>query len=120
MKRSSGPSKTADLSKSIHQQLNMYALTAGAAGVGMLALVQPTEAKIIYTAAHLNITPNHTIALDLNHDGIKDFSFQDTYSFNGNSGFGTLNLVPARSANQAWVNGGYAAAVAGGVRVGPK
>jgi hypothetical protein len=50
MKRSSGPRKTANFSRSIHQQLNMYALAAGAAGVGVLALAQPAEAKIVYTA----------------------------------------------------------------------
>jgi hypothetical protein len=49
MKRSPRPRKTADLSDSVHRQLNLYALAAGAAGVGMLALSQPTEAEIIYT-----------------------------------------------------------------------
>jgi hypothetical protein len=98
----------------------MYAIAAGAAGVSVLALVQPSEAKIIYTPAKIKITPNQTVPLDLNHDGIKDFSFQDPYSFDGNSGFGTLNLVPAQSANQAWANGVYATALAAGVRVGPK
>jgi hypothetical protein len=47
MKRSSGLRKTADLSVSIHQQLNMYALAAGAAGVGVLALAQPSEPQTI-------------------------------------------------------------------------
>jgi hypothetical protein len=120
MKRFSGPRRTvSNLPESIHQQLNMYALAAGAAGVGMLAVAPSSEAKIVYTPTHTNIAPNHTIALDLNHDGIKDFSFQNPYSFDGNSGGGTLNLVPARAANQAWVAAGYAAAVVGGVRVGP-
>jgi hypothetical protein len=36
MKRSSGPRKTAsDLSESVHQQLNMHAIAAAAAGVGV-------------------------------------------------------------------------------------
>jgi hypothetical protein len=38
MKRSSGPRRTTDLCKSIQQHLDMYALAASAAGVGMLAL----------------------------------------------------------------------------------
>jgi hypothetical protein len=46
------PRKTANLSASIHQQLSMYALAAGAAGVGTLALAQPSEAKIVYTPAN--------------------------------------------------------------------
>ena len=32
------------LSESVHHQLNMYALAASAAGVSLLALVQPGEA----------------------------------------------------------------------------
>jgi hypothetical protein len=52
MQRSSRPRATAELSRSLHQQLNTYALAAGAAGVGLLALAPPAEAKIIYTPAH--------------------------------------------------------------------
>jgi hypothetical protein len=47
------PARTSvQLSKSLHHRLNAYALASGAAGVGMLAMAQPAEAKIIYTAAH--------------------------------------------------------------------
>ena len=49
MERSSGPRMTAKLSESVHHQLNMYALAAGAAGVGVLALAQPVAAEIVYT-----------------------------------------------------------------------
>ena len=73
MKRSSGPRKTADLSYSIHQQLNMYALAASVAGVGMVASAQPSEAKIVYTATHHVIEQNSRFNLDLNHDGKTDF-----------------------------------------------
>ena len=52
MKRSSRPRATAELPKTLHEQLNMYALSAGAAGVGLLALAQPAEAKIVYTRSH--------------------------------------------------------------------
>jgi hypothetical protein len=55
MKRSSRLRKTAKLSESVHHQLNMYALAATAAGVGMLAFVQPSEAEIVYTPSHLAI-----------------------------------------------------------------
>jgi hypothetical protein len=58
MKRSSRPLKTAELPRSLHQQLNSYALAASAAGVGVLVLAQPAEAKIIYTKAHHLIPPN--------------------------------------------------------------
>ena len=68
MKRSSGPRNTADLSESIHRQLNMYALAATAAGVGTLALPQPSEAKIVYTAAHVKIQPQQKYCFDIDRD----------------------------------------------------
>ncbi len=49
MKRSSGPRKTAKLSESPHKQLNMYALTASAAGLRVLAQAQSADARIVYT-----------------------------------------------------------------------
>ena len=72
MKRSSRPRRTAELPQSFNRQLNAYALAAGAAGVSLLALTQPSEAKIIYTQTHARIVyPG--VPLDLNHDGIVDF-----------------------------------------------
>lgn len=73
MKRSSGPRKTAKLSESVHQQLNMYALAASAAGVSLLALAQPADGKIVYTHADVILENPASFALDLNHDGIVDF-----------------------------------------------
>ena len=76
MKESIRSRKTAKLSTSLSHNLNMYALSASAAGVGVLALASPAEGKIVYTPAHKSIIPNHTIPLDLNHDGIIDFAIQ--------------------------------------------
>jgi hypothetical protein len=73
MKRAPRPRRTANLSESIHHQLNMYAIAASAAGVGVLALAQNAEAKIIYTATHQTIKPNQPYDLDLNRDGVTDF-----------------------------------------------
>jgi len=69
------PSRRAPLrlSDSVHRQLNMYALAAGAAGLGVLSLAQPAEAKIVYTKTHRVLGPNQYYNLDLNHDGIVDF-----------------------------------------------
>jgi hypothetical protein len=59
----------------------MYALAASAAGVGLLALAQPAEAKIVYTPAHIHIKMNgDMVPLDLNHDGIVDF-YLHVYGF---------------------------------------
>lgn len=62
------------LSDSIHRQLNMYALAASAAGVSMLALAQAAEAQVVYTPVTQLILRGGRTALDLNHDGITDFS----------------------------------------------
>jgi hypothetical protein len=69
--RTRPPRTPSKLPVSVHHQLNMYAIVAGAAGVGMLALAQPVEGKIVYTAAHKSAIAG--IELDLNHDGIADF-----------------------------------------------
>jgi hypothetical protein len=127
MRSTSRLRKTANLSESILQQLNMYALAASAAGVGLLAAAPPAEAKIVYTPAHKLITPNHTIPLDLNHDGIADFRLKDirfTTSPYGFSHIAMLSVVPARNANKAAgysaFNRHYASALKAGVSIGPK
>jgi hypothetical protein len=73
MRRSSQPRVAAEVSKSVNHQLNMYALAAGAAGVGFLALAQTAEAKIVYTPAHVRLVYDRPLPLDLNHDGTVDF-----------------------------------------------
>jgi hypothetical protein len=121
------PRKLADLSQSFRQRLNSYALAASAAGVGVLALAPPANAKIVYTPAHKLITPNHTIPLDLNHDRIADFRLKDirfTTSPFGFSHIAMLSVVPARNANKAAgysaFNQHYASALKAGVSIGPK
>ncbi len=74
------------LSESLHQRLNSYALAASAAGVGMVALAQPVEAKIVYTKTHVKIFGygNHAIYhLDLNRDKQIDFTI---LNISGSSG----------------------------------
>src|SRR5215831_893143 len=82
MKRSSRPPATAELSNSLHHRLNSYALAAGAAGVGVLAVAQPADAKIVYTPAHVVV--GRTLPLDLNHDGIVDFTILVSSRTGGN------------------------------------
>ena len=89
------PSKPSGISDSVHHQLNLYELAASAAGVAMLALAQPAKARIVYTPAHVKLTPNHKFLLDLNHDGIKDFELDDSAS--GSSAF--LEIHPLQTGN---------------------
>jgi len=124
MKRTSR--KPSKLSESVQRHLNAYALAASAAGVGVLALPQPASAKIVYTPAHKQIAPNHTIPLDLNHDGKTDFNFHDSFTFTSFGEYieGAITVIPIRQANEIVGYAGrfrhYASALAAGVRVGPR
>jgi hypothetical protein len=104
----SSPRKTVRLSESIHHQLNMYALAAGAAGVGLLALAQPADAKIVYTATHKSIGANQKLPLDLNHDGRSDFTLRDTYTRSGTLVNAFLSAHPAAGNAVAGVYRAYA------------
>ncbi len=105
-----------------------YAVAASAAGVSMLALAPPpAEAKIVYTAAHMQIIGN--VDLDLNHDGIKDFRFSTihyTYTVaahaqtSGRGSIAQLRVYPVGTRNQIWGRSSYASALKPGVSVGPK
>ncbi|HWY59321.1 MAG TPA: hypothetical protein VNZ03_32960 [Terriglobales bacterium] len=88
MQRASQPRTTVGLSKSLQEQLNMYALAATAAGVSALALAQPAEAKIVYTPTDVIIS-GHPLPIDLNHDGIVDF-FLFHYYFHTSTGGNAL------------------------------
>jgi hypothetical protein len=127
MKRSSGSKTPFKLSDSVHHQLSMYALTAGAAGVGVLVLAQPAEGKIVYTTTNLPLMNQHQVLIDLNHDGIDDFSFYGlSYSNPGISTFFfRLTVSPAQQENAIWgveshEHASCAAALTPGTRIGPK
>jgi hypothetical protein len=132
MNRSPGPRKTARLSNSVHHQLNMYALAATAAGVGVLALAQPAEARIVYTSANTRIPINaYAVRIDLNHDGVFDLLFYNVSRDGGSSkppsGFhyGSLIVRAVQQSNRVWAVTTEdfplpcAAALPKGVRVGP-
>jgi hypothetical protein len=100
MKATSNSAQTMQqLSSSLVYLLNLYALSATAAGVASLALAQPAEAKIVYTPAHIRLLVNRLTELDLDHDGTKDFQFRNLYGSHRNS---TLSIIPAQSSNRVW------------------
>jgi hypothetical protein len=76
---SAAPEKTrtpVHLAANLNKQLLNYAAAASATGVSLLALSHSADARVIYTAANIPIPVNSgTIALDVNNDGIADFSF---------------------------------------------
>ena len=128
MPQSFRPGKTAHLSDSVHRQLNMYALAASAAGVGMLALAQPAEAKVVYTPAHKWLPVNQYYYLDLNHDRVYDFTFLlSSRTWTGGAFSRALSVrwaALSQSQNDIYsvLSGGIlcAAALPKGKQVGPK
>ncbi len=111
MKHFPRPSKTANLSESIRRHLDMYALAASAAGVGMIALAQPAEGKIVFTPANVPIVG--TVNIDLNHDGLADFAIkQNVYA-------GAYVAAHSLGKNRVWGAGHSASALPAGVRVDP-
>jgi hypothetical protein len=122
---SENPVHRARLSATLDKGLLAYASAATAAGVGLLALTQPAEAKIVYTPANVSIVPNNKIPLDLNHDGVADFSFKDgTFRTSFGGGGGALSIIPAQATNEIWGHLLFArqnaSALYAGVRVGAK
>ena len=110
--------------REFEQLLSRYALAAAAAGVGILGSSPPAEAEVVYTPANQQIAPNTTINIDLNHDGITDFSLKDTFSTTFFSSFGRLSALPAGQENRIQghtvSNRAYASALFSGAPVGPK
>jgi hypothetical protein len=115
----------ARLTGKLDKTLAAYASAATAVGVGILALTYPAEAKIVYTHIHKQIPFNKTFFLDLNHDGITEFGFNNTKATTSAGGWDFLTIFPTKSANRIWgdktgiVFFRYASALAAGVQVGP-
>jgi hypothetical protein len=105
MSRSSSPSRMiSQVSSSLEKRLNLYSLAASTAGLSVLALAQPAEAKIVYTKTHHVIGLNHAYKLDLTHDGTADFLIQETQT--GSVGFLVNRLAVKEPPGNAVV--GYA------------
>jgi len=99
------------LSDHLNKHLLAYMATASAAGVSMLAMTQPAEATVVYTPAHRTIVSG--AHLDLNGDGIPDFTFQANRYICGTCGyFDVFAPKPNRVMS-------YGSPQAAGVTVGP-
>jgi hypothetical protein len=96
----------------------MYALAASAAGVSFLAVTQSSQAKIIYTKAHYQILQNAPYDLDLNHDGLTDFTLWNHSSVRTSVSTALVNVVlPAGNAVRG--HGTFASALPMGVKIQP-
>jgi hypothetical protein len=124
MPRSTGQTrKLVNLSKPLHHDLTVYALAAGAAGVGMLALAPPADAEVVYTQVNQTIDRHQGYAIDLNHDGIVDFRIQNIFRVITEGGYPYIKafVLQVRPAEGVQV-GRYAhgeAALLRGDKIGP-
>jgi hypothetical protein len=126
MKSSPRPRKMGNLSESVLRQLNVYALGATTAGVGMLALAQPARAEIVYTAAHVSIPlgEHYTISLGPRHIG-RSYNFVISWysGLGGGQEFSNI-LVKAFNFSSSIVQtqgpGIFARALRSGMPIGPR
>jgi hypothetical protein len=56
--------RTVTLSQSLNRDLSVYALAAGAAGIGAVAMPQPAQAQIVYTPAHEVLEAGSSASID--------------------------------------------------------
>ena len=122
MQRSSGPRKTVNRSDSIYRQLSGYAIAAVVAVLSALALTEQSEAKIVYTPVTVQLSK---YSLDVNNDGITDFTLQLQGSFKHDEGCHSWNISAYLSDVATKGNGvvsdgdGLAADLGRGEEIGP-
>jgi hypothetical protein len=102
------------LSARLDKNLLAYALAASAAGVGILAMAEPAEARIMAMPVNISIPENGgIIQFDINQDGVPDFGLSARiYEFAGAEFAGTppplgnfsssLRVIPAQNGNEVW------------------
>jgi hypothetical protein len=94
---------TATINSQLNKSLAAYMAAASAAGVGMLALTLPAEAKVVYTPT--NVTVTSPVPIDLNNDGVADFTLGFAQGYE-HSFF--VDVTPAVTGNAVRGNGSAA------------
>jgi hypothetical protein len=114
----------ATLLPAVQRHLHAYGIAAGAAGVSVLSITQSSRAEVVYTPANETIGRQSSLRLDLNHDGIIDYTVTE---YGGKSGLNTYQYLSVRAARSNSVNcastycisgQSYAAALSKGSRIG--
>jgi hypothetical protein len=120
MRDASSGTKLCKCSDPFHHQLNAYALAAGAAGVSLLALAVPADAKIIYTPAHRVIKDGESYKLDFNHDGSTDLGIRNFHTSTCNTEGTCWPIQTLRTLSGSVVYNIYGAvAMKSGMKIGP-
>jgi hypothetical protein len=123
MQRPPYPHQDPQLSSSLLNKLSAYTISAAAAGVAILAATPPADAEIVFTPVNGVIAPGDKYGIDLNNDGVIDFTIENDLHLSTTPFGDDLNIVPAKG-NGVWqgtrepYNGITAAALAAGVPVG--
>ena len=117
MKAYSGP-------ESVRQHVNRFAIATLLTGVGLLALAWPAQAKIVYTKVNVQIPSNSSYNLDLNNDGVTDFTITTAYSYSkcqgpGGGGFKMYFSVGETPASGNGAEGSPPARLMNGDLIGP-
>lgn len=132
MKRPRSDSRTAaTLNANLESRLLSYGAAAAAAGVSLVALVQPSEAKVVFTPANQTIARNVLYTLDLNNDGIGDFTISNIgtdfdigrkiQNTNGSSYTSVfMRAYAVAKTNRVWGTGGLQSVLAKGVTLSSK
>jgi hypothetical protein len=71
--------KTVKLRQSVHHDLTVYTLVAGAAGVSMLALAPPADAEVVVTTVNHVVGRDGHYGIQLNHEGPVDFVIANSF-----------------------------------------
>jgi hypothetical protein len=118
MKASVGPRTKRHLPESLANKLSGYALAAGATAAGMLGMIHPAEAEVVFTPTNETFPPDFFDIIDLNHDGVTDFKF-DLYSIQYRNFFVSLVAFPRQPNAMMQSAGGYVAVLSKGATIGP-
>ena len=123
MSRSVSDLSSNNLPEIIDQRLSLYSTAALAAGVGMLALAQSMEGKVVVTPANISLSRFQSVSIDFNKDGINDFIFAVSAGGYDHSFYGTLVAKPLTGgkvlAGTRGAIGPYASALVQGANIGP-
>jgi hypothetical protein len=132
MKRPRSHSRTAaTLNITLENGLLSYAAAAAAAGVSLVALSSSSEAKVVFTPTHQTIARNVRYILDLNNDGVGDFTIsnigndfdigRNVRNTNGSSSTSVfLRAYAVGQSHRVWGAGGFQSALSKGVTLSSK
>jgi hypothetical protein len=95
-------SKSSRVTERLNPILDARLIAYMAAGMGVVTMAQSADAKIVYTPANIAIGRNTHVSVDLNNDGLPDFTFSNFQTQNAPLGFKTflLSVKPDWKANR--------------------